>query len=79
MKRFGKETMATTSIYRVTYHFETNGKRISDTSQDNVVATGPDYASLSSVLSSNSKTNGGKGTLVIESVGHVGAVNGVLS
>ena len=71
--------MSTTSIYRVTYHFETNGKRISDTSQDNVAASGSDYASLSSVLSSNSKTNGGKGTLVIESIGHVGALSGFLS
>lgn len=71
--------MATNNVYRVTYHFEKNGRRCSDTFQDNVIAASQDYNTISSVLSSNSKTNGGQGTLVIVSIGHVQAANSFLS
>jgi len=70
--------MATNTVYRVTYHFEKNGKKISEQFQDNVIASGQDYASLSAVLSSNNRTNQGQGTLVITSVGQT-AVGPVLS
>ena len=71
--------MATNNVYRVTYHFEQGGKKISEQFQDNVLASGSDYASISGVLNSNGKTNNGHGTLVITSIGHVGAAAGVLS
>lgn len=70
--------MAASNLYRVTYHFEVGGKRISDTFQDNIIASASDYNSLASVLSSNSKTNNGKGTLVISGQGHISA-SGILS
>ena len=71
--------MATNNVYRVTYHFETSGKKVSEQFQDNVLASGQDYATIAAVLNSNGKTNGGHGTLVITSIGHVGAASGVLS
>lgn len=74
--------MSTNSVFRVTYHFETSGKRVSDEFQDNVLASGQDYNSISTVLTNNGKTNNGKGTLVIVGIGHVsGAIGamGVLS
>jgi hypothetical protein len=67
--------MATNNVYRVTFHFEKNGRKCSDQFQENVIAAGEDYASLSSVLSGNSKTNGGQGTLVITSVGQTSSSN----
>lgn len=69
----------TNNLYRVTYHFETNGKRVSETAQDNVLCASQDYTTLAAVLSGNSKTNNGHGTLVIEGVGHIGAQMGILS
>lgn len=71
--------MSTSSVYRVTYHFEKNGKRCSETQQDNVMAAGSDYPTISSVLSGNGKTNNNIGTLVIESVGHVSGAQTFLS
>jgi hypothetical protein len=71
--------MATNSVYRVTYHFEKNGKKIGDQFQDCVIAGGEDYASLSTVLTNNGRTNGGQGTLVITSVGMALAGSVVLS
>jgi hypothetical protein len=71
--------MSTSSVYRVTYHFEKSGKRCSETQQDNVTAAGSDYPTISAVLAANGKTNNGLGTLVIESVGHVAGVGGFLS
>lgn len=64
--------MAANNLYRVIYHFESGGKRVSDTFQDTILASASDYNTLAGVLSSNSKTNNGKGTLVISSMGHVG-------
>lgn len=75
----GRLAMAANNCYRVTYHFEVSGKRASDTFQDNVVAASQDYNTISTVLSNNGKTNNGKGTLVIESIGHAGSAGGVLS
>lgn len=66
--------MAATNLYRVTYHFETIGKRVSEEFQDNVVAASSDYATIAGVLSGDSRTNGGHGTLVITSIGHIGTV-----
>lgn len=64
--------MAANNIYRVIYHFESGGKRVSDTFQDVILASASDYNSIATVLTNNSKTNNGKGTLVISSMGHVG-------
>ena len=66
--------MAATNLYRVTYHFETVGKRVSEEFQDNVVGATSDYATIAGVLSGDSRTNGGPGTLVITSIGHIGTV-----
>ena len=72
--------MAITNMYRVTYRFETGGKRVSpEEFQDNVVAASPDYDTIKAVLVANGKINGGHGTLVITSIGHVGGVGGILS
>lgn len=60
---------AVLNMYRVTYHFESSGRKISDTLQDNVAAAAGDYDTLAAVLSGNNKKNGSHGTLVIESVG----------
>ncbi len=67
------------NLYRVTYHFETGGKKVSEVFQDNVLAAASDYSTISAVLAGNGKTNNNKGTLVIESIGHVGGVSGILS
>jgi hypothetical protein len=70
--------LPTKNLYRVTYHFEVNGKPVSDNFQDNVLAA--DQTTIKTVLSSNSKTNNGVGTLVITGVGHAcGGDQGVLS
>lgn len=65
--------MSTSGIYRVTYHFEKSGRRVSDTFQDNILASGQDFNSLNAVLSSNGKLQAGC-QLVIDAVGHVGNV-----
>lgn len=69
--------MSTTSIYRVTYHFEKNGRRISETFQDNCIAADSTFSSINTVLANNNKL--GAGTLVIEGVYHVGAAGAFLS
>lgn len=72
--------MATNNLYRVTYHFESGGKKISDQCQDNVLAAGEDYGTIAAVLSGNGRNNGGHGTLVITSIGHFGGgALGILS
>jgi len=71
--------MASNNVYRVTYHFEQGGKKISEVFQDNVLAADQGYDTIKSVLNNNARTNNNKGTLVIVSVGHVGGVSGVLS
>ena len=73
--------MAISSVYRVTYHFEKNGKRCSDTAQDNVLAAASDYNTIADVLTADGRTNNGVGTLVIESIGHASGLPalGVLS
>jgi hypothetical protein len=72
--------LPTKNLYRVTYHFEVNGKPVSENFQDNVLAAAADANSLTAVLSSNGKTNNGRGTLVISGVGHAcGGDQGILS
>jgi len=73
--------MAINSVFRVTYHFEKNGKRCSDTAQDNVLAAASDYTTISGILIADGRTNNGVGTLVIESIGHASGLPalGVLS
>jgi len=71
--------MSTSSVFRVTYHFEKNGKRCSDTFQDNVLAASSGFDALTAVLTNNGKTNNGIGSCVIESVGHVSAASNFLS
>lgn len=63
--------MSANNMYRVTYHFEKSGKRCSETFQDNIIAADSSYNTLSAVLSGNSKTNNGQGTVVIEGFSHV--------
>lgn len=64
----------TTNIYKVHYHFEAGGKRISETYIDNVSAAASDYNSIKTVLSNNSRLRG-PGTLVIDDV--MGTPSGV--
>lgn len=71
----------TNNVYRVTYHFEKNGKRVTDTFQDNVLASATDITTIYSVLNGNSRVPGGynQSNLVITGIGHAAAANGVLS
>ena len=62
---------ATTSIYKVHFHFENNKQKSSPDYIEYISASGPDYNSLRSVLSNNSKLRG-SGTLVIDAVQSVG-------
>lgn len=71
--------MATNNLYRVTYHFETGGKKVSEMFQDNVLAAAQDHDTIVAVLTGNNRTNNNKGTLQIVSIQHVGGVSNVLS
>lgn len=71
--------MSANNLWRVTYHFETSGKKVSDVFQDNVIAASSDYNTIAAVLSGNSRTNNGRGTLVIVSVQHLAGASNVLS
>jgi hypothetical protein len=71
--------MASNNLYRVTYHFETGGKKVSEIFQDNVLAATQDYNTIAAVLSGNSRTNNNKGTLVIVSIQHLAGTSNVLS
>lgn len=65
--------MAANNIYRIVYHFEKGGKRVSDTQTDVIIASDSTFNSINTVLSNNSKTNNGIGSLVIETIAHVSA------
>ena len=65
--------MAVNNVYRVVYHFEKGGKRVSDTASDFVIAADSTYGSLNTVLANNGKTNNGVGSLAIETFTHVGS------
>lgn len=69
---------ASLNVYRVTYHFEKSGKKCSDVFQDNVAAADSSFATISAVLSGNSKTNQGQGTIQIVSVG-AGLISNILT
>src|SRR5690348_8958435 len=62
-----EENMAVVNCYKVHYHFERNGKKVSPDYVDYVQASGPDYVSLQTVLSNNNKILGGN-TLQISAV-----------
>ena len=62
--------MTTNTVVRVWYHFEINGRKISDQFVDNLLTSATDYSSLQTILNNNGKNNGGRGTLVITSIGH---------
>jgi hypothetical protein len=64
--------VATNTEYRVTYCFELNGKRCSETFQDNVLAADQNYNTIKTILTNNGRTNNGIGTLKIEGIGHFG-------
>lgn len=72
--------MTTTNVYKIHYHFEAGGKKISPDYVDYVSAAGNDYNSLKTVLSNNNRLLG-PGTLVIDAVQNLpsGQSSGVLS
>ena len=63
--------MAVVNCYKVHYHFERSGKKVSEDYTNYVQAADNSFSSISSVLSSNSLIRGGN-TLVIDSVQNVG-------
>ena len=65
--------MAVNNLYRLTYHFEKNGIRQTDTFHDDVIVSATDKTSLYNVLNGNSKVPSGlnASNLVIVSVGHL--------
>lgn len=72
--------MAAVNCYKVHYHGEVSGKKVTDDRYAYVQATASDFNSLRSVLSSNTKLP--PGTLVITSVANVGpdlTASGVLA
>lgn len=58
------------NTYKVAYHFEQGGKKSGGDYINYLQASGGDYASLKTVLSSNNKLL--PGTLVIDSVQEIG-------
>ena len=67
--------MAISSLYRVTYHFEKNGKRVSDTLQDTVLVSSGDINTITAALTNNGRTNNGVGSIVFDGGNHIhGAV-----
>ena len=71
--------MSTTQVFKVHYHFEAAGKKISPDYYDWVSTAGTDYNSIKTVLSNNGKLLG-PGTLVIDAVlNHPSGPNSVLS
>jgi len=57
--------MTTTMVYKVHYHFESGGKKISPDYIDYVSVAASDYNSIKTVLSNNARLLGA-GTLVID-------------
>lgn len=58
--------MGTTQVWKVTYHFEYGGKKASQDYIDYVSAADSTYGSIKTVLSNNSRLQGG--ALVIDAV-----------
>jgi hypothetical protein len=69
--------MATTNCYKVHYHFEAGGKKISPDYIDYVAAAAGDYDSLNTVLQADGKQRG-PGILKISAVQSVGTT-GILT